>query len=154
MENIGVFAAFQFHKGTIRTLLQLFEVVVVVYFNSIKVQLEPGRIIANDGKTINFNSIKVQLEQSNKEAIASCNSYFNSIKVQLEQQFVSYFSAKSVFQFHKGTIRTFLFPSMWFTCIHFNSIKVQLELKFAQKQIHRPGKFQFHKGTIRTASPL
>ena len=81
---------FQFHKGTIRTILVLLEIVRFSHFNSIKVQLEPlivqrlsGLILFQFHKgTIrtaswcwwvivqtDFNSIKVQLEQAPKYAI-------------------------------------------------------------------------------------
>ena len=35
---------FQFHKGTIRTKSHSPEVIVIVYFNSIKVRLEPNYV--------------------------------------------------------------------------------------------------------------
>ena len=57
-------AAFQFHKGTIRTLTLLCVILFYVYFNSIKVQLERIKKIAVDINNNNFNSIKVQLEHS------------------------------------------------------------------------------------------
>ena len=54
--------------------------------------------------------------------------YFNSIKVQLEH----YHGVRSrppepEFQFHKGTIRTYLDCGKKSVVCHFNSIKVQLE---------------------------
>ena len=75
--------------------------------------------------------------------------YFNSIKVRLERGVGQNIPDTLQFQFHKGTIRTFLsYPC----CRHvpnFNSIKVRLELDF-QKKAYVLTKFQFHKGTIRT----
>ena len=53
------------------------------------------------------------------------------------------------FQFHKGTIRTYLFLSFEQINYHFNSIKVQLEL-LALASRSLANEFQFHKGTIRT----
>ncbi len=54
-------------------------------------------------------------------------SYFNSIKVRLEQFDYAIPEFDSVFQFHKGTIRTLhAYQSTTKTC-HFNSIKVRLE---------------------------
>ena len=52
---------------------------------------------------------------------------FNSIKVQLERNVLKDVAKETLFQFHKGTIRT-----MWGITQHhnqgyFNSIKVQLE---------------------------
>ena len=53
---------FQFHKGTIRTLILLCVISSSVYFNSIKVQLERLKDSVFDLSVGNFNSIKVQLE--------------------------------------------------------------------------------------------
>ena len=57
-------------------------------------------------------------------------AYFNSIKVQLELSMPDageyYFF---IFQFHKGTIRTYGFHTNVATKPNFNSIKVQLEQK-------------------------
>ena len=53
---------FQFHKGTIRTILVLLEIVRFSHFNSIKVQLEQIASIGAYLNLTNFNSIKVQLE--------------------------------------------------------------------------------------------
>ena len=54
-----------------------------------------------------------------------------------------------LFQFHKGTIRTFLGSLLCLLEVHFNSIKVRLELPSATAATWVPI-FQFHKGTIRT----
>ena len=75
---------FQFHKGTIRTLLLRNGRRLHLDFNSIKVQLEQALPELLLCQYTYFNSIKVQLEQ-----IASIGAYlnltnFNSIKVQLE----------------------------------------------------------------------
>ena len=57
---------------------------------------------------MNFNSIKVQLELAMPKPLNFCSCYFNSIKVQLERPrpFSAY--RDSLFQFHKGTIRTYI----------------------------------------------
>ena len=76
---------------------------------------------------------------------------FNSIKVQLERntEFLPHQFKK--FQFHKGTIRTFLAQVLQVLCVqHFNSIKVQLELRWVLFISSTLTTFQFHKGTIRT----
>ena len=56
----------------------------------------------------------------------------------------------TIFQFHKGTIRTSALLPASSLVVNFNSIKVRLE-----RQGWRAGSpaspFQFHKGTIRTA---
>ena len=75
---------------------------------------------------------------------------FNSIKVQLELILILRLTLTSlIFQFHKGTIRTF--PStVKMPCYgYFNSIKVQLEPVLPLEQ-PKNKTFQFHKGTIRT----
>ena len=53
--------------------------------------------------------------------------YFNSIKVRLELIDEDTKETVTIFQFHKGTIRTWwcLMSSVWWC--HFNSIKVRLE---------------------------
>ena len=58
--------------------------------------------------------------------------------------------AAPVFQFHKGTIRTHLMVLIFLVLLHFNSIKVQLEQN-NDCVAYVPPIFQFHKGTIRTA---
>ena len=55
-----------------------------------------------------FNSIKVQLEQPLRLLVLLFLPHFNSIKVQLELPiFPLPLSFPSLFQFHKGTIRTY-----------------------------------------------
>ena len=76
---------FQFHKGTIRTMLSQSQNLRVINFNSIKVQLEPFII-----------------------CLLVIFLYFNSIKVQLEHLIRFKQAAAATFQFHKGTIRTYL----------------------------------------------
>ena len=76
--------------------------------------------------------------------------YFNSIKVQLELPiFPLPLSFPSLFQFHKGTIRTNVAPEVLRLINYFNSIKVQLELRNLTLE-SLVFVFQFHKGTIRT----
>ena len=62
----GIIAgAFQFHKGTIRTVVSSLVSCCYTYFNSIKVQLEPAALFAKILAFSHFNSIKVQLEHKN-----------------------------------------------------------------------------------------
>ena len=77
-------SVFQFHKGTIRT----------VYVEK------------KLSRTDNFNSIKVQLEHRSRYPFGMTYSDFNSIKVQLELNVTLHPIANTIFQFHKGTIRT------------------------------------------------
>ena len=99
--------AFQFHKGTIRTIRELGGVYSIIYFNSIKVRLEPdrhrrrlrGRAFQFHKGTIrtchiqdalllrlHFNSIKVRLELESFDEYRALVDDFNSIKVRLEQK--------------------------------------------------------------------
>ena len=78
---------FQFHKGTIKTVL----LVVLSLF------------------LVHFNSIKVQLRLSVCKSIQIVKLDFNSIKVQLRHVCRKRFQSKSKFQFHKGTIKTHCF---------------------------------------------
>ena len=96
-----------------------------------------------------FNSIKVQLELFCFVYSDYYFVYFNSIKVQLEHRVEAIEKLGTIFQFHKGTIRTTIEISIYWGLFHFNSIKVQLEPKPAETPNHLL-QFQFHKGTIRT----
>ena len=78
------FNKFQFHKGTIRTICGMPLVPSSRDFNSIKVRLERSSIPHDDGELMNFNSIKVRLERLVLPCTCQCHE----------------------FQFHKGTIRT------------------------------------------------
>ena len=85
----------------------LIVLLLLEYFNSIKVQLEPLLPIRLNETPFDFNSIKVQLELTFHTVICLRLRYFNSIKVQLELKRLNYVLFHiSVFQFHKGTIRT------------------------------------------------
>ena len=80
---------FQFHKGTIRTVISITS---FLFF-------------------ANFNSIKVQLELYLHSYLRQSRQNFNSIKVQLEHDSVFRQVFQPLFQFHKGTIRTNLLCS-------------------------------------------
>ena len=101
---------------------------------------------------------------------------FNSIKVRLEPMFaLDSFCCLSIFQFHKGAIRTTLAVDKLEEIEYFNSIKVRLEpasLELAQADFENFNSikvrlerfflflyysvisFQFHKGAIRTFTQL
>ena len=55
----------------------------------------------------------------------------------------------SLFQFHKGTIKTVTSYMELPVLPHFNSIKVQLRL-YTDSDFTYLKEFQFHKGTIKT----
>ena len=60
-------------------------VLVLLHFNSIKVQLEHGTIRSWAREHDHFNSIKVQLERPFQYIAQDSDPHFNSIKVQLER---------------------------------------------------------------------
>ena len=75
---------FQFHKGAIRT-----------------------RAASGEWSNLyDFNSIKVRLEHVVDLSLNAFDNYFNSIKVRLELPISISFISISIFQFHKGAIRT------------------------------------------------
>ena len=74
---------------------------------------------------------------------------FNSIKVRLEPNWLPGVNKVLEFQFHKGTIRTWLQSQERQIQADFNSIKVRLERSQDDEQVFYV-QFQFHKGTIRT----
>ena len=55
-----------------------------MYFNSIKVRLEPTNADDNQLYVGNFNSIKVRLERASFDKLDDFQKNFNSIKVRLE----------------------------------------------------------------------
>ena len=75
-------AEFQFHKGTIRTLMSQLKKLIIRNFNSIKVQLEQGipKLLITASK---FQFHKGTIRTSWR-IVACFFSNFNSIKVQLE----------------------------------------------------------------------
>ena len=123
-------------------------------FNSIKVQLELYIVGNHFCSSFYFNSIKVQLEPASTCSQVSASADFNSIKVQLERSYLWLLPQSTIFQFHKGTIRTLCPFLASLPLRHFNSIKVQLELCGSFSFPKRNELFQFHKGTIRTFSQL
>ena len=98
---------FQFHKGTIRTGLHIFQVARISLFQFHKGTIRTKRHLYCMQLDNYFNSIKVRLDPP-------CSS--------LLLHFVK------AFQFHKGTIRTSHIPLYVYPFGYFNSIKVRLEL--------------------------
>ena len=120
---------FQFHKGTIRTNWTVSPCGICLNFNSIKVRLELYHAYLFWWVCSDFNSIKVRLELEVVGGYMGFESYFNSIKVRLEPRIeirgigyhpdfnsikvrlelikVLIYALGLIFQFHKGTIRTF-----------------------------------------------
>ena len=96
---------FQFHKGAIRTKRWLLMTIIYMYFNSIKVRLEPVEDPCR---------YRIPIFQFHKGAIRT-NKLQDSI------------FDLSVFQFHKGAIRTVVLSLISIMNMNFNSIKVRLE---------------------------
>ena len=96
-----------------------------------------------------FNSIKVRLKLVNHDMSQSRFCYFNSIKVRLKHLLEYDQKQRCTFQFHKGTIKTCCSSAHLLYLRDFNSIKVRLKRisKFINKDTVI---FQFHKGTIKT----
>ena len=59
----------------------------------------------------------------------------------------------SIFQFHKGSIKTVSFSTAGANLLNFNSIKVRLRLGCRFVVVDWPMRFQFHKGSIKTVVP-
>ena len=117
---------FQFHKGAIRTAVQVSRQGLQVYFNSIKVRLERCfQLIYSPRSEFQFHKGAIRTDDANVPAVRVPN--FNSIKVRLEHT---------------------LFSNL-LSVQHFNSIKVRLEL-IVQHNLLINSRFQFHKGAIRT----
>ena len=55
---------------------------------------------------MNFNSIKVRLKQKKVSVVFKHKFYFNSIKVRLKHDHREHPAEVTLFQFHKGTIKT------------------------------------------------
>ena len=125
--------------------------ILLANFNSIKVQLRHLVSMLPLLAFYNFNSIKVQLRPA-RFNLSLVNSWwhFNSIKVQLRHDDTRTPLAYSKFQFHKGTIKTFIILYKLIPILHFNSIKVQLRHMSGTLSPDWQLIFQFHKGTIKT----
>ena len=102
---------------------------LLCYFNSIKVRLEPSAGSAVEGASDRFQFHKGTIRTILINWVFIKYLNFNSIKVRLERciRRICELIAK-LFQFHKGTIRTYLLAT----------------------SIGATQQFQFHKGTIRT----
>ena len=89
LEHLGVderlFRRFQFHKGTIKTII--------------------GSSYIYEAPTFQFHKGTIKTNTSFARA-SSLNFDFNSIKVRLKRLCVSLGTLEIVFQFHKGTIKT------------------------------------------------
>ena len=77
---------------------------------------------------LNFNSIKVQLEPCNRYCcfLLHVKFQFHKGTIRTEAAGLNPYLMME-FQFHKGTIRTTDYVDDFVQMIHFNSIKVQLE---------------------------
>ena len=78
---------FQFHKGTIRTCPNRATYIVRIYFNSIKVRLEPvlESVLGTDKPLFQFH--KGTIRTVIYDDLFELDRNFNSIKVRLERQY-------------------------------------------------------------------
>ena len=107
---------FQFHKGTIKTLMLCLMYLLQRNFNSIKVRLKHCLASLSVLLQTYFNSIKVRLELYAELYLLFSMNYFNSIKVRLEHNPILPLETRKQFQFHKGTIRTVSAPATHGSC--------------------------------------
>ena len=168
---------FQFHEGTIGTMLDLREILVYsLYFNSMKVRLEQSELANNDAVskfqfhegTIgtffqhlrrqlirDFNSMKVRLERSGRKSTFPGLKYFNSMKVRLELFDMAMKNCDAeYFNSMKVRLERILFSGITFFRMDFNSMKVRLEQNDAILMTDCRKSFQFHEGTIGTFAAL
>ena len=97
---------FQFHKGTIRTQIVVFLFMLRLYFNSIKVRLEPLTNITKKFREI-FQFHKGTIRTVSKTLHTPQNSEFQFHKGTIRTEHQSIGVCRIIeFQFHKGTIRT------------------------------------------------
>ena len=118
---------FQFHKGSIKTRLGLPYPLYCPGFNSIKVRLRRRSFVCISGRS-SFNSIKVRLRRGHVIGVVS----------------------RCVFQFHKGSIKTYIgFCRNYFVCM-FQFHKGSIKTKQKRQPTLQVNAFQFHKGSIKT----
>ena len=143
---------FQFHKGTIRTLVFHLVKPLSTLFQFHKGTIRTDATPLPIQKSRNFNSIKVRLERAEARRAKANGATFQFHKGTIRTFKECLPGDKfKLFQFHKGTIRTL--SKFWtnFTCVYFNSIKVRLE-PVSVRAVAYFQLFQFHKGTIRTGA--
>ena len=121
----------------------------ISYFNSIKVRLKHFISDYLPKVNFNFNSIKVRLKLLLIWDFLVVYLDFNSIKVRLKQHTCISPRHRTLFQFHKGTIKTNYEKNLSIRQTNFNSIKVRLK-QGINNATQTFIAFQFHKGTIKT----
>ena len=80
--------------------------VVVCYFNSIKVRLKLNKATISISLQIQFQFHKGTIKTETEPLFNEEQPNFNSIKVRLKRKFKCKRFNKYSFQFHKGTIKT------------------------------------------------
>ena len=117
---------FQFHKGAIRTVVNMVMSLRFLYFNSIKVRLEHPDFA---------NQVLAHLFQFHKGAIRTVPAQQHGIeytkfqfhKGAIRTRLITPLLKFNKFQFHKGAIRTRFLQRNRRINRNFNSIKVRLE---------------------------
>ena len=125
---------------------------LVVHFNSIKVQLKLFKLIVMD-ISLKFQFHKGTIKTAYGRSPCVLQRDFNSIKVQLKPFITTPFGSKQyTFQFHKGTIKTFLEVLNFCVVYEFQFHKGTIKTCNVWCRLLLELQFQFHKGTIKTGT--
>ena len=119
---------FQFHKGTIKTLIMPIKDVIFRWFQFHKGTIKTVCYDHNQDSFFTFQFHKGTIKTFAADHVGPCCSPF---------------------QFHKGTIKTYLCRRRFSELSCFNSIKVRLK-PTGEGRRATIREFQFHKGTIKT----
>ena len=141
---------FQFHYGTIkRSISKYNNLSPQSGFNSTMVRLKVRLLIIMKIFLLSFNSTMVRLKVSIRYFFINILWSFNSTMVRLKDLHHSPLLEIQQFQFHYGTIKSFIghFASGGRLC--FNSTMVRLKAAGIRYYWIRADKFQFHYGTIK-----
>ena len=100
---------FQFHKGSIRTviILHVCKVITMFQFHKGSIRTIPPFKYVFVSELFQFHKGSIRTTASSRKP--RLGRSFNSIKVQLERGAVVPLLVERKFQFHKGSIRTDLF---------------------------------------------
>ncbi len=101
---------------------------VLPYFNSIKVRLEPCLVpqAARYGQRFQFHKGTIRTERCRSDVLSSYRFQFHKGTIRTTRNYYAHHN-ENIFQFHKGTIRTQPAKLHSRLLLHFNSIKVRLE---------------------------
>ena len=120
---------FQFHKGTIKTNVNVDRYATYHSFNSIKVRLklEPVQQLCPCVQEFQFHKGTIKTLPLHRWRVPGAGFQFHKGTIKTDSDFASQVLAH-LFQFHKGTIKTNVNVDRYATYHSFNSIKVRLKL--------------------------